>query len=294
MLIVAALTAVGVALRLAVAHQSLAADELSTRWIVAGHGLGDVLSAVRTDAEITPPLSFVAAWLTTRIDVTPELLRAPSLVAGAAVIPLVYAVGLRTVGRRAALVATALTAFSPFMIFYSAEARGYELMIAARPGLDARAARRGRRRADALVGGLRRLRVRRRLHPLHQRLRARRAAAVAAVGASRRRAARRSRERRRGRRVRALAPRAAGPTWTPRRPTSSPRCSRSARATCGRASAHWVIGYPYACRARACATCRARRRWWRSRSRSRPGSRASPSRAVRDAPAVGSTAASCS
>src|SRR3954454_24287006 len=108
MLIVAALTAVGVALRLVVAHQSLFADELSTRYIVAGHGLGDVLSTVHTDAEIPPPLYFAASWLTTRIDLTPELLRAPSLLAGAATIPLVYLLGLRTVGRRAALVATAL------------------------------------------------------------------------------------------------------------------------------------------------------------------------------------------
>ena len=84
MLIVAALTAVGVALRLAVANQSLFADELSTRYMVAGRSLDDVISVVHTDAEITPPLSFVASWFTTRIDFTPELLRAPSLVAGAA------------------------------------------------------------------------------------------------------------------------------------------------------------------------------------------------------------------
>ena len=50
MLIVAALTAVGVALRLAVAHQSLFADELSTRFILAGHGLADMVSVVHTDA----------------------------------------------------------------------------------------------------------------------------------------------------------------------------------------------------------------------------------------------------
>jgi Dolichyl-phosphate-mannose-protein mannosyltransferase len=129
MLIVAALTAVGVALRLAVVQQSLYADELSTRFMVAGHGLGDVISVVHTDAEITPPLYFVASWLTTRIDFTPELLRAPSLLAGAAAIPLIYLLGVRTVGSRAALTAAALTTFSPFMIFYSTEARGYELMI---------------------------------------------------------------------------------------------------------------------------------------------------------------------
>jgi len=130
MLIVAALTAVGVALRLAVTLQSLNADELSTRYMIADHGLFDVVSLVHTDAEITPPLYFVAAWLTTRLGLTPELLRAPSLLAGAAVIPLVYLLGVRTVGRRAALVAAALTTFSPFMVYYSAEARGYALMIA--------------------------------------------------------------------------------------------------------------------------------------------------------------------
>src|SRR4051812_42734788 len=128
MLIIVALTAVGVALRLAVVQQSLYADELSTRFVVAGHGLHDVISVVHPAGEPPPPLYFVASWLTTRIDFTPELLRAPSLLAGAATIPLVYLLGMRTVGSRAALTATALTAFSPFMIFYSTEARGYALM----------------------------------------------------------------------------------------------------------------------------------------------------------------------
>src|SRR3954470_6843369 len=130
MLIVAALTAVGVALRITIAHQSLFADELSTRYILAGHGLADMVSVVHTDAEITPPLYFVAAWLTTRLGFAPELVRAPSLLAGAAAIPLAYLLGVRTVGRRAALVAAALTTFSPFMVYYSAEARGYAVMVA--------------------------------------------------------------------------------------------------------------------------------------------------------------------
>jgi 4-amino-4-deoxy-L-arabinose transferase-like glycosyltransferase len=127
--IVAAITVVGAGLRLVVLHDSLFADELSTYWIISGHGLGGVISTVHTDAEITPPLYFVLAWLTTRIDLTPELLRAPSFLAGVAAIPLVYGVGVRTVGRTAALVASAITALSPFMIYYSAEARGYALMI---------------------------------------------------------------------------------------------------------------------------------------------------------------------
>src|SRR5215212_1909715 len=126
---VAAITALGVALRLLVGHQSLFADELSTHYVVTGRGLGNSVSIVHTDAEITPPLYFVLAWLATRLADTVELLRAPSLLAGAAAIPLVFALGLRTVGRRAALVATTLTAISPFMVYYSAEARGYELML---------------------------------------------------------------------------------------------------------------------------------------------------------------------
>jgi hypothetical protein len=127
---VALLTLVGVGLRLILLGDSLVADEMSTYWMVTAGGLGDVVAKVHTDAEITPPLSFALSWLATRIDLTPELLRLPSLLAGAATIPLVYAVGARTVGRRAAVVATALTALSPFLIFYSTEARGYALMVA--------------------------------------------------------------------------------------------------------------------------------------------------------------------
>lgn len=129
-LIVAALTVVGVALRVVLADQSLFADELSTHYVVTGRSLFDAISIVHTDAEITPPLYFALTWLTTRIGDTAELLRLPSLIAGAAAIPLVYLVGVRTVGRRAALVAAALTTLSPFMAYYSAEARGYALVVA--------------------------------------------------------------------------------------------------------------------------------------------------------------------
>ena len=129
-LVVIALTTVGFALRLVVAQESIFGDELSTWWIISTNGLGGVVSTVHSDAEITPPLFFIAAWLTTQIDLTPELARAPSLAAGAVTIPLVYVLGLRTVGRPAAVVAAALTALSPFLIYYSAEARGYALMVA--------------------------------------------------------------------------------------------------------------------------------------------------------------------
>ena len=124
------LTVVGLALRLAVAGQDLFADELSTFWIVATHDLDGVISTVNSDAEITPPLSFVVAWLSTRIDLTPELLRLPSVIAGTLTIPAVFWLGLRTVGRTAGVIAAALTALAPFMVYYSAEARGYAIMMA--------------------------------------------------------------------------------------------------------------------------------------------------------------------
>ena len=78
-----------------------------------------------------------SSWLTTRVELSTELLRLPSLLAGAATIPLVYAVGARTVGARAALLGTALTALSPFLLFYSTEARSYALMIVLPALLDA-------------------------------------------------------------------------------------------------------------------------------------------------------------
>lgn len=124
------LTAVGAVLRLVVAHQSLFGDELSTYWIITHHGGRGVLSTVHSDAEITPPLYFVLGWATTQFGHAPELVRAPSLVAGIASIPLMYALGLRTVGRRAALTATALMAVAPFPLYYSTEARAYGLMMA--------------------------------------------------------------------------------------------------------------------------------------------------------------------
>jgi hypothetical protein len=119
----------GAAIRIIYASQDLFADELSTYWIISTNGFGGVIDTVHTTAEITPPFSFVLSWLATRIDLTPEMLRLPALVGGIGTIPLVYLIGTRTVGRGAALLATALTTLSPFMIYYSAEARGYGLMI---------------------------------------------------------------------------------------------------------------------------------------------------------------------
>ena len=129
-LAVALATVVGAALRIDVATQAYFGDELSSYWIISKNGLRDVLSTVHSDAEISPPLSFVAGWLASKASLDPEVVRLPSLIAGVATIPLVYLVGKRTVGRGPAAVAAVVTALAPFMIYYSAEARGYALMMA--------------------------------------------------------------------------------------------------------------------------------------------------------------------
>ena len=133
-LAVAALTALGFTLRLVLARQSLFADELSTYWISAQHSLGGVLSLMYgtgaiKHAEITPPLYFLLAWLTSQFGHSAEWLRLPSLIAGTSTIPIVYTLGLRTVRRRAALVAAAATAVAPFMVYYSGDARAYAVMM---------------------------------------------------------------------------------------------------------------------------------------------------------------------
>lgn len=128
------LTVIGLTIRMLVARESLFADELSTYWIVATHGLHQVLAliygtAAIKHAEITPPLDFVASWLTVQLGHSPMLLRLPSLMAGTLTIPVIYLLGLRTVGRVRATVATALTVVSPFMVYYSTEARAYAVMM---------------------------------------------------------------------------------------------------------------------------------------------------------------------
>jgi len=126
---VGALTLAGLAIRIANFDQGLLADELSTYWIIHDRGLHDVLDLVHSDAEITPPLYFALSWLTLKVGSAPEWSRLPSLLAGTASIPLVYLLGARTVGRPAGVLAAALMALSPFMIYYSVEARAYALMI---------------------------------------------------------------------------------------------------------------------------------------------------------------------
>ncbi len=117
----------GLLFRLPLLGDSLFADELSTYFVVRDDFRG-MLVQVAGPQEWTPPLYFAIAWLFSKLGSDPTLLRLPSLLAGVATIPLVYVLGSMTVGRKAGMVGAALVAFSPLMIFYSTEARGYALL----------------------------------------------------------------------------------------------------------------------------------------------------------------------
>ncbi len=106
--------------------QSFWLDEATTVHEV-GLSFGGMLSAIAAH-ESTPPLYFMLAWIWTRLFGAGEFgLRSLSSVAGTALIPVSYLCGRELVSRRAGLAAAALATFSPFLIWYSQEARAYML-----------------------------------------------------------------------------------------------------------------------------------------------------------------------
>ncbi len=126
--VLAVLVVAGAILRFStLTGQSYWADEATT--VHELHmSLGGLLHAVRVN-ETTPPLYFVLAWLWAKIFGTGEAgLRSFSALLGTAVIPVAYLCGRRLISRWAGVAAAAFAAFSPFMIWYSQEARSYILL----------------------------------------------------------------------------------------------------------------------------------------------------------------------
>lgn len=130
LVLVAAITVAGLLLRLPSFSDSLFGDELSTYFIVGGHSLSHIVYLLQGHSvDLNPPLFFVLGWFVERFGDGAQAIRLVSLLAGTAAIPLTYLLGLRTVGRRAAVVGAALMALSPFLIYYSTEARAYALLL---------------------------------------------------------------------------------------------------------------------------------------------------------------------
>jgi 4-amino-4-deoxy-L-arabinose transferase-like glycosyltransferase len=119
----------GAALRfVALGDQSLWLDEAFTKRI-ADAGFGDMLDLIE-QGENTPPLYYalVIAW--TEVAGTGEAaLRSISALAGTATIPVAYLIGRQVAARGAGLLIAALVAASPFLVWYSQEARAYALVV---------------------------------------------------------------------------------------------------------------------------------------------------------------------
>jgi hypothetical protein len=123
--LVAVLTAIGAALRLATLdRQSFWLDELVTVSLLR-MDFDDLLRAI-PESEATPYLYYVLAWPWSRLFGFGEVgLRSLSALAGAAIVPVTYGAGAVLVSRRTGLVAAALVTVHPFLVWYSQEARAY-------------------------------------------------------------------------------------------------------------------------------------------------------------------------
>ena len=110
-LAVAVLTAIAAALRLSGFGESLIGNEV-LRLGVATIGLIYLVPAIQA-TEDNPPINYRLAWASSTLGDANSLIRLPSLILGVATVPVVYLLGIRTVGRAGALIGATLIALSP-------------------------------------------------------------------------------------------------------------------------------------------------------------------------------------
>jgi mannosyltransferase len=125
----ALLVALAAAMRFATIDvQSFHHDEVITAARVLPGSFGDMLRAVK-DSESNPPLYYVLAWGWAKAFGSGEVgLRSLSALFGVATVPVAYWVGAELASRRAGLIAAALVAVNPMLIWYSQEARSYSVL----------------------------------------------------------------------------------------------------------------------------------------------------------------------
>ncbi|MGE5283333.1 MAG: glycosyltransferase family 39 protein, partial [Chloroflexota bacterium] len=129
--LLAGIVVLGALLRFATLDlQSYRYDEAVTVARVLHPSLFDTLSAVPR-SESTPPLYYALAWLWSRVFGTSEVgLRSLSALAGTASIAVVYlAARALPLPRRAGLIAAAIVAVNPVLIWFSQDARAYALVF---------------------------------------------------------------------------------------------------------------------------------------------------------------------
>jgi len=126
--LVAGLTVVAAAVRFAtLGLQSYHHDEVVTADRLLIGSFSHTMDAVGY-SESAPPLYYALAWLWTQVAGTAEFgLRSLSALAGVLTVPVAYWIGVELRGRRTGLVAAALVAVNPMLVWYSQEARAYSL-----------------------------------------------------------------------------------------------------------------------------------------------------------------------
>jgi len=127
-LAVALLTLAGFLVRLRGIGQSLGGDELLSFWGTWQQPLQVVIERSPEYRDPNPPLFFLLARASEALGDPTITVRLPSLIAGTLLIPLVWLLGRRISSERAALAGAALAAFNLTAVFYSNEARPYELL----------------------------------------------------------------------------------------------------------------------------------------------------------------------
>jgi mannosyltransferase len=155
--IVAGLTVLAGVLRFAtLGVQSYHHDEIVTASRILRDGFWHAMDAVGF-SESAPPLYYAVAWAWTQLTGTGEFgLRTVSALAGVATVPVAYLLGAELNSRRAGIVAAALVAVNPMLLWYSQEARAYALfalLTALSLLYFARALEQGRRR-DSIAWGI--------------------------------------------------------------------------------------------------------------------------------------------
>ena len=128
-LAVAVITVLAAVLRFyRLGHQGFWFDEGNTVLLV--HFAPGKMLGLIPQTESTPPLYYCLAWVWARVFGFGETgLRSLSALCGVLVVPVAYGAGAKLISRRAGVIAAALTACNPLLIWYSQEARSYELLV---------------------------------------------------------------------------------------------------------------------------------------------------------------------
>jgi hypothetical protein len=125
---VALLTLAALGLRLLVTR-GIWLDEATTWYQASLPSLGIMLDDIRS-TDVHPPLHHVIAWFSVRVFGDGELaLRVPSIAAGVALVPALYATARELWDSRTGLIVASLATAAPILVWYSQEARMYSLLL---------------------------------------------------------------------------------------------------------------------------------------------------------------------